>query len=261
MAAFYGGQARRACYQEMIDAEGNSQPLTEKALRAAVLMSNPSSVFEVGCGSGRLYRGLRADGFTGAFTGLDMSVELTSTNRAWHPEANWVTGSIYAAGVGAANFDVVFAYFVLEHCVYPGRALERMVQLLRPGGTAVLVFPDFVAMGRFASQALGFVDGRAGQVLRRGDVINAFVNLYDARARLPRALRRAVTEHGPFPVNLQPRCLAALDTFEPDADAVYIASKREVADWAETRRLRVKYPSGTQGHFRENALVALERLD
>jgi SAM-dependent methyltransferase len=257
MDAFYSQQATRRKYQVMVDAEHNALPSTESAMRTAILTRKATSILEVGCGSGRIYRRLRGDGFNGSYTGLEVSPDVVARNEVEHPEANWIRGSIYTFDP-KISFDVVFAYFVLEHCVYPVKALERMVSLVRPGGVVILVFPDFVESGRLASQPLGFVGGRAKECLRRGDVVNAVINLCDSRIRLRRSLRRAVEEHGLFPVNLRPRCLIDPEHIEPDVDAVYIASKREVRDWAVSVRLTPRFPEGTEGNFRDNTLIELE---
>jgi SAM-dependent methyltransferase len=258
MIDFYSRPAARSAYQQMVDAESSAQPLTEAALCAAILGAKPQSVLEIGCGSGRIYERLQADGLRAAYTGLEMSAELVVQNRQNFPEARWQCGSVYNALAGE-HFDIVFAYFVLEHCVYPARALESIMSVLEPGGAALLVFPDFVVMGRFASQALGFVEGNASVRLRRGDPLNAMFNLYESRIRLPRALRRAVRDHGPFPVNLNPRCLSWTKALEPDLDATYIASRREVHDWATARGHGVDYPAGTANNFRENVLMRLHK--
>jgi SAM-dependent methyltransferase len=257
---FYSGPATRQAYQQMLDAESSAQPLTESALRAAVLGAQPESVLEIGCGSGRIYQGLKAEGWPGSYTGLEMSAEVIARNAIRFPEAEWLCGSVYE-GVGDRRFDIVFAYFVLEHCVYPLRALEAMMAAVRPGGAALLVFPDFVAMGRFASQALGFVEGTARVRLRRGDLLNAMFNLYESRIRLRHGLKNAVRDHGPFPVNLNPRCLSWTNRPEPDLDATYIASRREVHEWAAGRGYVVDYPAGTTGNFRENVLIRLRKLE
>ena len=259
MASFYRERAVRHDYQAMVDADEAAQPSTEHALRAAILEQEGQSILEVGCGSGRILRQLRDDGFSGQYTGIEMSVELIEANAQRHRQERWLARSIYSLDLPPASFDVVFSFFVLEHCVFPARALEKMAALVRPGGSILLVFPDFVEMGILASQTLGFVDGRALERLKRGDVLNAVFNLYEARRRLPRALRRAVQDVGPFPVNLRPRCLTEGQRLVPDVDAVYIASKAEVAAWGEGRGMIVDFPAGTEGHFRTNALIRLRQ--
>jgi SAM-dependent methyltransferase len=257
MAAFYSQLASRREYQAMIDADDSAQPETEGAMRRVILARKPASVLEVGCGSARIYQRLRSEGLAGTYTGLEMSPEVISQNRERFPEARWICSSIYDAPVPAGSFDAVYAYFVLEHCVYPSRAVERMVSLLGPSGALTLVVPDCAEMGRLGSQAIGLVPGRASEHLRRGDVFNALFNLYEARWRLPRALRRVVKDYGPFPVNLNPRCLIDPGFIQPDVDQIYISSKQEIQSWAEERGLRVEYPCGVDGNFRENALMQL----
>lgn len=258
MAAYYSEAATRTSYQAMVDAASASQAAAEGALCDAVLARRPASVLEIGAGSGRIYERLRASGYAGRYSGLEMSADVIARNRRAHPEASWVCGSIYDADLPAAGFDVVFAFFVLEHVVYPGRALRRMLSLRRPGGAIVLVFPDFIELGIFASQTLGFVEGNASERLRRGDVLNAAINLYDSRVRLRRALRRAVRDRGAFPVNLAPRCLSEPETVVPDVDAVYIASGQEVADWGRANGLDATFPAGRDGQFREVVLISLQ---
>jgi SAM-dependent methyltransferase len=258
MEKYYSRWETRQAYQEMVDNEENHQPLTENALVQAALAHRPAAVLEIGCGGGRLYRRLRRKGYQGQYTGLEMSAEVIAANRQQYPQDEWVLGSVYTAPF-AGGYDVVFSFFVLEHCIYPARALENMVRWTRPGGAILLVFPDMVQMGRLGSQSLGFVEGRAGELLRKGDILNALFNLYESRVRLPRALRTAVRQVGPFPVNTQPRCLTYRGKLTPDLDVVYIASKDEVQAWAEARGLGVRYPAGTAGHFRENALIELMR--
>jgi SAM-dependent methyltransferase len=259
MASFYSQLASRREYQAMVDADDSAQPQTEEAMRRAILARKPGSVLEVGCGSARTYQRLRAEGLTGAYTGLELSPEVISQNEERFPEARWICGSIYDTALPAGSFDAVYAYFVLEHCVYPSRAVERMVGLLRANGALTLVFPDCAEMGRLGSQALGFVRGRALDRLRRGDIFNALFNLYESRWRLPHALRRVVEDYGPFPVNLNPRCLVDSDSMEPDVDQVYISSKKEIGQWAASNALRVEYPAGVEGNFRDNALMQLIR--
>ena len=258
MADFYSQPKTRQRYQRMIDADASAQPVTESALRRAVLAKQPGRVLEIGCGSGRIYERLRDEGFTGAYTGLEMSAETIAQNARRFPDARWARGSVYE-GVKGEVFDAVFSYFVLEHCVYPARALESIGRMVAPGGSAFLVFPDFPEMGRFGSQALGFVEGNARHRLVRGDLLNALFNLYESRIRLPAALRAARARYGPFPVNLNPRCLDWDGEFEPDLDAVYIASRQEVQEWGTSRGFEIAYPAGTDDNFRHNVLIELRR--
>jgi len=231
MTAFYSAASTRARYQQMLDAEESSQPATERAFGGAIAARGAERVLEFGCGSGRLYPQLRAAGFRGRYLGVEMSTEVIARNAERYPEASWKSGSILETELPLEAFDVVCSYFVLEHCVYPERVLKRAMELVKPSGVIVLVFPDFVEMGRFGSQMLGRREGRASEHLRRGKPLSGVFALYESRIRLPRALRRAVGEFGPFPVNLNVKCLVDGSRLEPDTDAVYVSSRAEVQSW------------------------------
>ena len=72
-------------------------------------------------------------------------------------------------------------------------------------------------------------------------------------------LRSAREKVGPFPVNTRPLCLTHPEVMESDVDAVYVASKHEVADWAHDQGLRVEYPFGTEGLYHSNAMVRITK--
>lgn len=258
MAAFYSCPETRDSYQALYDDPVNHQPNTEAALVQAMLATHPQRILEIGCGSGRLYDRLTEAGYEGQYTGVEMSSEVIAAVQARHPSQAWVLGSAYETNVPSGCFDVVFSYFVLEHCVYPERAVRNMTKCARPGGSVFLVFPDFREQGIFPSQRLGTGGGTARELLARGRVVAAVAALADSRLRLRPALRAVNRRVGPWPVNLAPLCLdSPQKSARPDTDAVYIASKQEVQAWAEQVGLGVEYPAGTEGHFRGIALMHL----
>ncbi len=262
MAAFYSRHDRLAPYREMLDREEESLPPMESVRRLLperVRQLAPAEVLEVGCGNGLVFRQLRRLGLTGRYTGVEMSETLTAANRGRHPEATWRTGSVYDLPSSGASFDACFALYVLEHTVYPERALAAMTRVVRPGGRLLLVFPDFSAAGLFPSHPVGLsVGGTARRKLAAGRPLDALVSLYDSRFRLPRLLARAPERFGPFPVNTRPLCLDDPPKIGPDTDAVYVASKREVAGWARAHGHRVSFPAGVKGELRDQAFVEIE---
>jgi SAM-dependent methyltransferase len=240
MDEFYGNVATRVAYQGMIDSEAAAQPQTEHTVCEAILCVKPSSVLEIGCGSGRIYERLKQMGLNARYTGVEISREVIASNAILFPEADWLCGDGYKPPVGANSYDCVIAYYVLEHCVYPRSFLEAMLLLVKPGGSLFLVFPDMVAAGLFPSQALGWDDRSAGLHLREGRFFHAVIRTLDSRMRLPLALRRASRRPGRFLVNLQPRCLEPKASLRPDVDAVYLASAREVEEWVISKGCSVQ---------------------
>lgn len=52
------------------------------------------------------------------------------------------TGDLFATELPLTHFDAIVMGDVIEHLPRPGEALDRMAQLLRPGGIAWLALPD-----------------------------------------------------------------------------------------------------------------------
>lgn len=261
MSVFYGERNGRECYQEMLGHQEDGPPdqgSVRHLMPKYVCDLEPARILEVGCGDGRLYRQLRSYGYAGKYVGIDVADYLIKDNQRRHHEAEWRHAKACDIPFEDGAFDVCFSLYVLEHLVYPERALHEMTRILRPEGRLVLVFPDIAQSGILASQQLGLSPmGTARERLRDGKVIDALVSLYDSRFRLPRALRNASSELGPFPVNTRPICLYHPSLMAPDIDAVYIASKSEVKSWAEQNGLKVEFPCGTEGEFAEQAFVVL----
>jgi len=263
MASFYADPAERSPYQEMLADPGNQgdEASIRVSLPRYVSELAPNAVLEVGCADGRQYRELRAAGFSGAYAGIEVAADVIERDRQEFPTCRWETASAYALPFGDAEFDVCFSMFVLEHLVYPERGLREMLRVLRPGGRLLLVFPDFVVKKQLNSQQLGFsATARASQKLRQGRVLDAFVSLYDSRVRLPRALRQMPTRVGPFPINARPIALTHRELMRPDIDAVYIASKEEVAAWARARGCTVEYPFGASGYYADIAFMSIRKI-
>lgn len=258
MERFYSDASTRRTYQGMLDSQEAMQPGTEEALVRAILADCPKTVVEIGCGSGRIYERLRGRGFSGHFTGFEMAPEVITSNRIRFPEAEWRVGSGYTLARDITNADCVFAYYVLEHCVYPERFLRSLMDAVHRTGSVFLVFPDMVKCGILGSQFLGLDFGATREHLRYGRLQRAAIRLWDSRVRLPYGLRRARKRFGAFPVNLSPACLWPEAPLTPDVDAVYIASRDEVLSWARGEGYDVTEPSG-EGVSPGNVLIKISR--
>lgn len=257
-ARFYADWLERACEGAAVESGGESETSVRAALTRYICGLAPGAVLEVGCADGTQYRDLIRHGFGGSYTGTDVTAAAVEANRRDLPAARWEVASTYALPFEDGTFDVCLASFVLEHLVYPERGLLELLRVVKRSGRLVLLFPDFVAKKRLNSQALGLsVSERVAEKLRRGRVLDAAVSLYDSRFRLPKALREMPRRVGPFPVNTRPLCLSHRDVFRSDIDAVYIASKREVAGWATRLGHAVEFPYGTGGPFSDIAFLAI----
>ena len=147
--------------------------------------------------------------------------------------------------------------YVLEHLVCPEKILDEMLRVTKEGGHAILLFPDFLRPGRFVSQQAGFGFGTAKEKLKQGTLPDTVVTFYDNRLRFPKMLKRLKRRIGGFTVHLQPACLYYPNMAHPDFDAVYIASKAEVMNWAIRQGYGVYLPKGVQGLFKDHAFVVI----
>ena len=265
MTWFYGQQEGRESYQSMLDTQEEIPDVLNSPrhlMPKYICDSTPERILEIGCANGRLYRQLRQYGFQGDYSGIEVAEYIIEQNRNKHPEATWKSGVAYNIPFPNESFDICFSLYVLEHLVYPERALKEMMRVIKPNGCLVLVFPDFVESGRFSSQKLGLSVGfTASEKLKKGKIFDALVSLYDSRLRLPKALKKTQMNLGSFPVNTSPICLSYPDVMGADIDAIYIASKKEVDYWANQQGFEVEYPSGIEGEFAEQAFMVIRKTN
>ena len=143
-ASFFDATAKR--YDSAYDA----QTADGHALRArmAVVLrlvgEGPGAALDAGMGPGRLCAELESRGWTAH--GVDAAPEMVSAARGRLPVAadRLLVGRIESLPFPDARFDVVVATGVLEYAQLPA-ALRELARVLRPGGRAVVSYPNPVA--------------------------------------------------------------------------------------------------------------------
>ena len=95
-------------------------------------------VLDVGCGEGVLCRTLQAS--VGRVVGLDRDAPSIASARreAAAENIDYVVGDLLAHPFRPSSFDAVVANTVIHH-MDTAAALDRMKELVRPGGTVVVV--------------------------------------------------------------------------------------------------------------------------
>jgi ubiquinone/menaquinone biosynthesis C-methylase UbiE len=134
---------RAQAYDRAYDAPGSDG----HALRArlAVLLdvvgAGPGEALDAGMGPGRLVGELAARGWRPS--GLDAAPQMVAVARRRTPEAEdrLVVGTIEAIPFPDEAFDLVVATGVLEYAELD-RALRELARVLRPGGRAVVSYPN-----------------------------------------------------------------------------------------------------------------------
>ncbi|HEY2597878.1 MAG TPA: class I SAM-dependent methyltransferase [Candidatus Dormibacteraeota bacterium] len=119
---------------------------------------SPGSVFDAGCGTGRVGRELHRRGVD--VIGVDLDAEMLGTARARCPSAVWIEGDISAIDLGR-TFDVVLLAGNVINFVIPERrqqAVENLVRHVRPAGLLISghsIRPDGCPPAMYASWAEG----------------------------------------------------------------------------------------------------------
>ncbi|GAA4551191.1 class I SAM-dependent methyltransferase [Amycolatopsis samaneae] len=148
----------------MREAEPKPYWNTNVARHPSILRAVPEGCVEaldVGCGDGLLAR--RLTGVAKRVTGIDKSPEMIARARELAvgcPDLTFLAGDFLTADLPAGGYDFVCSVATIHHMDYEA-ALTRMRELLRPGGTLVVV-----GLAREASAADWAVTIAAAPVVR-----------------------------------------------------------------------------------------------
>jgi 2-polyprenyl-3-methyl-5-hydroxy-6-metoxy-1,4-benzoquinol methylase len=113
-----------------------------QATRCLAHLPARGAVLEVGCGSGDLLLALRARGAQ-RVCGVDISASACAVARARGLDVFCGTLEDFASD---ERFDLVVMSHVIEHVIDPVRAITRVAELLRPGGTLYVETPNVAAL-------------------------------------------------------------------------------------------------------------------
>lgn len=97
-------------------------------------------VLEAGCG--REWH-LRTGSLAIEITGVDLDEHALDHRRNMRKDLHKaIAGDLRSVALPPAHYDVVYSSFVLEHIDGAERALDNMVQALKPGGLLIIRVPD-----------------------------------------------------------------------------------------------------------------------
>lgn len=100
---------------------------------------NPVEILEAGCGT---QWNLNLD-IDYVLTGVDLSQEAMEIRKELYDDIdNFIVGDLATVPIDDGTFDIVFCSYVLEHLRDAEAVLDRFFKWLRPGGLAILIFPD-----------------------------------------------------------------------------------------------------------------------
>jgi SAM-dependent methyltransferase len=102
-------------------------------------LSKGKKILDLGCGRGEFLRGFIRCGLNG------YGVDRSSTAQSICPEAEILKSDLEKEPLPYKDnsFDVVFSKSVLEHFYYPEKLVQQMQRVLKPGGMAITMVPDW----------------------------------------------------------------------------------------------------------------------
>jgi ubiquinone/menaquinone biosynthesis C-methylase UbiE len=109
-----------------------------RAFALAARFDTPSSILDVGCGTGRLLRSSRRVWPDARLYGVDPSEGMIRAGRALTPGELMVAGA-EEIPLADGSIDLAFSTIAFHHWSDPGRGLREVARVLRPGGGFVLI--------------------------------------------------------------------------------------------------------------------------
>lgn len=99
---------------------------------------------EVGCGSGELLAKLRALGWKCEGLELDSNAADIARERSGCPVG---VGTLEELDKPSEPYDLIVLHHVFEHLSKPIETIKAVERLLKPGGRAVLIYPNSASLG------------------------------------------------------------------------------------------------------------------
>ncbi len=124
------------------DVERPNLPRLWRALRELEPLAG-TALLDLGSGVGWATRLALLRGPAKTAVGLDFSRRALTLGRRHTPRAGWVHGDGTALPFRDGAFDRVLSFGSLEHFPSPRRGLDEAFRVLRAGGLAVIVVPNF----------------------------------------------------------------------------------------------------------------------
>ena len=131
-------QYNEAYFQQGVEKQEKTLVRYLELLRS--FLSPSATILDIGCGSGRLVKLLKRQGFTRIF-GIDIALSALKSS-----EVEKLNLTLASAEEGlpfaSESFDVIFFLDVIEHLRQPFEALQEIYRVLKPDGVLLLTTPN-----------------------------------------------------------------------------------------------------------------------
>ncbi len=130
-------------FHRLQELERKLDPMSKQAFEALGICEG-QNVLEVGPGAGSMLKWVASRvGSSGSVTGLDLNPRFLG--NLTEQNITVCQGNLMEESVPGGPYDTIFARLVLMHIADAATAVKRMVELLRPGGSLLLVDLDFAS--------------------------------------------------------------------------------------------------------------------
>jgi len=120
---------RISFYNELID-----------VIKKSNVLENINSIIDIGCGTGHLLSGIQKQFPSIKLTGSDFSEQALEIAKKTIPNAVFLPCDIYNIPENLlGNYDAVICTEVLEHLLYPEKALNNIKSLLKDGKGIIII--------------------------------------------------------------------------------------------------------------------------
>jgi 2-polyprenyl-3-methyl-5-hydroxy-6-metoxy-1,4-benzoquinol methylase len=117
-----------------------ARDLIELTLAAGLTGLDDMDIADAGCGTGNLLCELHKRFPNARLTGFEYATAGIAVARGLVPSARFVELNILEGT--DEQFDLVYCIQVIEHLLYPDKAFQNLLRMVRPGGTLVLAVPN-----------------------------------------------------------------------------------------------------------------------
>ncbi len=200
------------------------------------LAKKTSKILEIGCGESPILKIFPE--LIPKYSGIDFSPKIIANNQRKYTEADFsIISDPYAYPYKDAQFDLIFSVFVIEHTVFPQKFLDECIRMLKPGGKIIVLAPNYLDHGFLSSQQVSQNLSSGRELLQKGNILGALrATLYN-KYLIPQKCKTLMERLPGFYINTNPICFQ-IDLFEPDVDAVYVVSEKEIGIYMNQRGLQ-----------------------
>ena len=110
---------------------------------ATGIVQHPTSVLDVGCGTGKLLRRARVFWPEAQFIGVDPANGMIEMAKRLTPDATFFTGMAEALPLQDASVDLALSTTSFHHWQDQAAGIREIARVLRPGGYFILVDASF----------------------------------------------------------------------------------------------------------------------